>query len=311
MKQQEHIPVLLNEAIEGLNIKEDGIYVDCTLGRGGHSSYILKQLKNPGHLFAFDQDQEAIEASSQLLSTISPHYTLIHDNFSRLKENMISQGIPLVNGILFDLGVSSPMFDQQDRGFSYRFDGPLDMRMDQRNPITAASLINSLSEKELADIFFKYSEERYSRRIAKQIFLVRKEKPILTTYELVDIIKSVVPAKYRAEQHPAKRVFQALRIAVNNELIVLEESLDQALDLLASGGRICVISFHSLEDRIVKNKFKEVSSPATWNRNMPLVVDEEKPKFKLITKKPITPSPQELEVNPRSHSAKLRIIEKI
>ena len=306
-----HIPVLLEEAIKGLNIKSDGIYVDCTLGRGGHSSHILKQLKTPGHLYAFDHNKDAIEASKRLLSTISPHFTLIHENFSSLKESLVSQGVNLVDGILFDLGVSSPMFDEQGRGFSYRYDSPLDMRMDQRNPTTAADLINTLSERELSDFFFNYSEERYAKRIAKEIVLVRKDQPILTTMQLVDLIKRVVPNKYKEEQHPAKRVFQALRIAVNDELDVLEKSLTQALELLNSGGRICVISFHSLEDRIVKNKFKEVASPPKWNRNMPLVDSaSEELKFKLITKKPIIPSLHELEANPRSHSAKLRIIEK-
>jgi 16S rRNA (cytosine1402-N4)-methyltransferase len=306
-----HVPVLLNEAITGLDIKPDGIYVDCTLGRGGHSSKILSLLSNLGHLYAFDQDKVAIETSNLRLATISPHYTLIHANFRELKASLKDLNVELVDGILFDLGVSSPMFDELERGFSYRLDAPLDMRMDQSQTLTAQKLVNELSESELTEIFFEYGEEKFSRKIAQKICQVRQQKPIVTTLELVDIIKSVIPPSLRQDHHPAKRVFQALRIAVNEELDVLESALYQALDILKSGGRLCVISFHSLEDRIVKNVFKEVSEPKPWNRNMPLTNEQEEIKFRLITKKPIVASSEELAINNRAHSAKLRIIERI
>ena len=308
----EHIPVLLKESIEGLAIHDGGIYVDCTVGGAGHSSEILKRIKSNGHLYGFDQDAVAIETARARLSKISPQFTLIHTNFRNMKQELKARGIRKVDGILFDLGVSSYQFDYGDRGFSYNHDAVLDMRMDKRQEFNAYTLVNTWSEKDIVDILFKYGEEKFAKQIAKKIIDFRKEKPLTTTFELVDVIKSAIPASKRKDGgHPAKRTFQALRVAVNDELNVLRNALGDALDLLNTNGRVCVITFQSLEDRIVKEKFKEASSGPTWKRGMPITLDEAKAEFKLITKHPIIASENELEKNNRSHSAKLRIIEKI
>ena len=304
-----HIPVLLNETIAGLNIKPDGIYIDLTLGRGGHSGEILKKL-NKGHLYGVDQDQEAIDESQKYLETISHNFTIIHRNFSELDQILQEYDIKYADGILMDLGVSSPQFDEGDRGFSYREDAPLDMRMDQRQSLTAYDIVNRYSLDEIFKILRDYGEEKYAYSIAKNIVKAREEKPIKTTFELVDIIKKSKPMKELAKAgHPAKQSFQALRIAVNDELNVLEIALRKALQALRPhGGRLAVITFHSLEDRIVKNIFKDAAVSEGNRYNIPLQVKEKE--YQLITRKPIVASEQELEINHRSASAKLRIIER-
>lgn len=311
MKTNEHVSVLLNEAIEGLDIKEDGIYIDATLGRGGHSSEILKRLTS-GKLYCFDQDQEAIDYSSIRLKEISDNFEIIYSNFKNIKDELNKRGIKEVNGILFDLGVSSPQFDEDYRGFSYRFDSELDMRMDQNNPLTAKKIVNTYSLNDLVKIFKEYGEEKYSYSIAKTIVKEREKKEISTTFELVDIIKRSIPKKelYK-DKHPAKQVFQALRIETNNELEVLKIALNDSLSLLKPGGRIVVITFHSLEDRIVKTIFKEKTFIKGDRRND--FIDPKNLKqvdYELVNKKVITPSSNEIEVNHRSKSAKLRIIKK-
>lgn len=253
-----HKSVLLNESINGLNIKEDGIYVDCTLGYAGHSSEILKRLKK-GYLYAFDQDDEAILASKAKLNSIASNYEIIKSNFVNLKEELNKRGVTKVDGILFDLGVSSPQLDNAYRGFSYHEDAKLDMRMDKDNPLSAYQVVNDYSESDLITIFYRYGEERYSKSIARKIVDYRKNKKIETTLELVEIIKSAVPEKYKRETHPAKRCFQAIRIEVNKELEVFEIALKDAIEILNTNGRICVITFHSLEDKICKEIFKKNS----------------------------------------------------
>lgn len=304
-----HISVLLNESIEGLNIKESGIYVDCTLGYAGHSKEILKRITR-GCLFAFDQDEIAIKESRKTLSEIGSNFKIINTNFVNLKQSLKEYNITGVDGILFDLGVSSPQLDVDERGFSYHNDAPLDMRMDRRNTLTAYDVVNNYSIEELTDIFFRYGEEEYSRNIARKIIEKRKEKPIKTTLELADIISESVPAKRKRKSHPAKKVFQAIRIEVNKELEVFESALKDAIELLNPGGRICVITFHSLEDRICKTIFKEYSEIDSKVKGLPIIPDEYKPKLKLIGKA-IKPSLEELNNNNRSRSAKLRIAEKI
>ena len=306
-----HISVLLNESIEGLNIKENGIYVDCTLGYGGHSSEILKRIKRGGHLFAFDQDKEAINTSKKRLDEISNNFEIINNNFVKIKEELNKRGIYKVDGILFDLGVSSPQLDEDERGFSFHHDAYLDMRMNQDQALSAHDVVNNYSESELTDIFFKYGEEKFARSIAKNIVKYRQSKEIDTTLELSEIIKSSVPERVRREKHPARKVFQAIRIEVNDELNVLEQALRDSLELLNVGGRISVITFHSLEDRIVKNIFREVTEEDKLIKGLPNVPEELLPDFRLVNTKVIVPSEQELEANPRSRSSKLRIIEKI
>ena len=306
----EHISVLLNESIEGLNIKEDGIYVDATLGRAGHSSQILSRLSNKGKLYCFDKDNDAMEISRQRLSAISPQFELIHSDFKNLKEELLKRGVNSVDGIIFDLGVSSPQLDNGERGFSYNYDARLDMRMNQEDKLDAYTIVNTYSENDLRKLIFTYGEERYASSIAKKIVESRATKKIETTFELVEIIKKSVPSKYLKETHPAKRTFQAIRIEVNDELNGLKQAIDQALSLLNPKGRIAIITFHSLEDRIVKEKFKEASEPKQWNRYMPVINVDEKLDFRLVNRKPILPSESELSENRRSHSAKLRIIEK-
>ena len=305
-----HISVLLNESIEGLNIKKDGIYVDATLGRAGHSSHILSHLSEKGKLYCFDKDNDAMEFSRERLSAISPQFELIHADFKNIKEELVKRGVSSVDGILFDLGVSSPQLDNGERGFSYNYDARLDMRMNKEDKLDAYTIVNTYSEADLRKLIFTYGEERYASSIARNIVESRKTKKIETTFELVEIIKKSVPTKYLKETHPAKRTFQALRIEVNDELNGLKEALDKALTLLNPKGRIVVITFHSLEDRIVKEKFKEVSEAKHWNRYMPVTSSDDDIKFTIINKKPILPSEDELSTNRRSHSAKLRIIEK-
>lgn len=305
-----HISVLLQETIEGLNIKEDGIYVDCTLGGGGHSSEILKRLTT-GHLYCFDQDQVAIAAANERLSQISDHYTIIYSNFKNMKAELAKLGVYKVDGIIFDLGVSSPQFDDGERGFSYNYDAKLDMRMDRQNPLSAYEVVNQWSFQDIVRILYKYSDEKFAKQIARAIEKHRQEKPIETTFELVEIIKEAIPAAARRKGgHPAKRTFQALRIAVNDELNVFEKAIDDALEILNVGGRVAVITFHSLEDKICKYTFQEVTKQPTLPQGMPIIPEGMKPKFKKITKKPIVAGEEELEDNHRSHSAKLRIVER-
>lgn len=303
-----HIPVLLNEVIEGLNINPNGIYFDLTLGRGGHSKEILKRLTN-GHLYGVDQDIQAIKESTENLQEFNGKFTLVHSNFTKLDEIMSEYNITSIDGILMDLGVSSPQFDDAERGFSYRNDAALDMRMDQSKPLTAEIIVNTYSLNDLTRIFREYGEDKYSYQIAKNIIKAREKTPIKTTFELVEIIKRSKPMKELSKPgHPAKQVFQALRIEVNNELGVLEDTLQKALNALGSKGRLAIITFQSLEDRIVKKAFKE-SAVVIGNRIDDAKKQEEKP-YSLITNKPIIASEDELKVNLRSHSAKLRIIER-
>lgn len=305
---EKHISVLLEETIDSLNLKDSSVIVDCTLGYGGHSSYILSRIKQ-GFLFAFDQDSEAIRHSTDRLKKIGTNFTIIKSNFSNLKEELEKLDVKEVDGFLFDLGVSSPQLDEDERGFSYHNDAKLDMRMDRDNPISAYDIVNNYSKEELTNIFYKYGEDKFSRNIAKKIVEARQEKKIETTLELVDIIKSAVPMKFRRDKHPARQIFQAIRIEVNHELDVIEPALEQALSLLKVGGRVSVITFHSLEDRIVKKFFKEKTKIDPKVKGLPNIPDEFLPDFKLVCS--ITPSKEELEVNKRARSARLRVIERI
>lgn len=314
MTEFDHYSVLLEESIEGLNIKPDGIYVDCTLGGAGHSRKILEKLNEQGHLYAFDQDRVAIENAERALAPYieKGQVTLIKANFRHLKEELEQRGVTAVDGVLYDLGVSSPQLDEAERGFSYRYDATLDMRMDQDQVLTAKTIVNEWSYEQLVKIFFRYGEEKFSKQIARKIEKRRETKLIETTGELVDIIKDTIPAPARRKGgHPAKRIFQALRIAVNDELTVISETLEDALNLLKVGGRISIITFQSLEDRIVKVMFKEASSREEIPPNLPILPQEAEADYRLITRKPILPSGEELDENSRSQSAKLRIIERI
>lgn len=307
----QHTTVLLKETVDGLNIRPDGIYVDCTLGGAGHSEYLLSKLSDQGMLYSFDQDNTAIENAKVKLSQYANRVTLIQSNFKYLKEELHALGVNKVDGVLYDLGVSSPQLDTPERGFSYQHDAPLDMRMDQSASISAFDVVNSWSYEDLVRIFFQYGEEKFSKQIARKIEAAREKKPIETTFELVELIKEGIPAPARRKGgHPAKRVFQAIRIAVNDELSVFEDSLEQAISILNPKGRISVITFHSLEDRICKKVFKTASSLPDLPHGLPVVPDEYKPTLKLITRKPILPSEEELEGNNRARSAKLRIAEK-
>lgn len=307
----EHFTVLKKQAIDALNIKPEGTYVDCTLGGGGHSEAVLEQLSADGRLFAFDQDEIAIAAAKKRLFFYERQLTVIQANFRELTTELREVGVEEVDGIMFDLGVSSPQLDEAERGFSYQAEAPLDMRMDRGAELTARDVVNEWEYSRLVSIFFRYGEEKFSKQIARKIEERRKQKPIETTVELVDIIKDAIPAPARRKGgHPAKRTFQAIRIAVNDELNAFETALNDALGMLAPGGRICVITFHSLEDRICKTVFKEASSLPELPRGLPVIPEQHKPKFKLITRKPITATEEELEANRRSRSAKLRVIEK-
>ena len=303
-----HKSVLLDECLEYLNLKDSSVIVDCTLGYGGHSSNILKKIKR-GFLFAFDQDDEAIKSSKNRLDEISDNYEIIKSNFKNIKKELEKRNIKKVNGILYDIGVSSPQLDEDYRGFSFHKDAKLDMRMDQTQDFSAYELINNYEYKDLVRIFINYGEEKYATSIAKNIIKYRNEKPIETTLELVEIIKNSVPEKYKREKHPARKVFQAIRIEVNKELEVFEQSLKDALELLDINGRICVITFHSLEDKICKDIFKSVSDIDKNMKNLPIIPEEYLPKYKIIAN--IKPSKEELEINPRARSAKLRVIERV
>lgn len=303
-----HKSVLLNEVIANMDIKDDGIYVDATLGFGGHSSSILKEIKK-GFLFAFDQDEEAISSSYERLSKSYDNFLIIKDNFVNMRKRLMEQNVSCVDGILFDLGVSSPQLDEAYRGFSYHNDARLDMRMDRNNKLSAYEVVNDYDEDDLARIIYNYGEEKYAKSIARNIVKYRKNKNIETTLELVDIIKSSMPYKAMRDTHPAKRTFQAIRIEVNDELNVLKSALEQALDLLKVNGRICVITFHSLEDRIVANTFKKYSEVDSNVANLPYIPEEYLPKFKVVGK--FTPSKEEISENNRARSAKLRVIERI
>ena len=307
-----HIPVLLNETIEGLNIKPDGIYVDLTLGRGGHSKEILKRLTT-GRLIAFDKDETAIEESKQNLVDFSEKFTGIHDDFRNFRKNLDELKIDKIDGILADLGVSSPQFDDVSRGFSYKEDAKLDMRMDRRQKFSAFDLVNTYSLSELTRVFREYGEDKFSYQIAKKIVEIRAKYPIETTSQLVEIIKSCKPQKELMKKgHPAKQIFQAIRIEVNDELGALKVALKDALKSLKIGGRACFITFHSLEDRLVKNAFNEVSKVEGTRHNVfALPSENDLPDFKLVNNKVIIADEKELEINPRSKSAKLRIIERV
>ena len=307
-----HVSVLLHEAIDSLNVRENGIYLDLTLGRGGHSKEILKRLKE-GHLYAFDKDEEAIDESKKNLSEFSDHLTIIRDDFRNFRQNLDKLGIKGVDGVLLDLGVSSPQFDEGNRGFSYRENSRLDMRMDTRQKLTAYDVVNTYSIQELTRIFREYGEDKYSYQIARKIIEKRQQKPVETTLELVEIIKQSKPQKELAKKgHPAKQIFQALRIEVNDELGALKDALKDALEVLNVGGRIVVITFHSLEDRIVKQMFQKVTKIDGTRRNVyALPSEKDEPDYRLVNKKVIIPSLEEQDENPRSKSAKLRAIERI
>lgn len=307
-----HVSVLKNECIEGLQIKSSGTYVDGTFGGGGHAMEIISRLNGNGRFVGIDQDQDAVENGRAKLEPYKEKAQLVRDNFSNIISIMKDLHIVSVDGILLDIGVSSYQLDTGERGFSYMHDAELDMRMDQRNPMTAKRMIAEYSEKELADIIKDYGEERWATRIAQFIVAERKIKPIETTGELVEVIKKAVPKGARKDgPHPAKRTFQALRIAVNNELGILEQAIEDMAGLLAPGGRLCIITFHSLEDRIVKQTFHRLEHPCTCPPEFPVCVCGKKPSIRVITRKPILPSEEELEFNPRARSAKLRILEKL
>lgn len=307
-----HTTVLLKETVDELNVRPDGIYVDCTLGGAGHSEYLVQQLSEQGRLICFDQDTTAIENAKIKLAPYIDRVTFVHSNFRYLQQELANLGISKVDGVLYDLGVSSPQLDNAERGFSYHQDAALDMRMDQTAPLTAFEVVNEWSYAELVRIFYRYGEEKFSKQVARKIEEAREKSPIETTGQLVELIKAGIPAAARRKGgHPAKRIFQAIRIAVNDELGAAEESLQQALDVIDVGGRVSVITFHSLEDRLTKTIFKEVSSVPELPPGLPIIPDHLQPKYKLINRKPILPTEEELAVNNRSRSAKLRVIEKI
>ncbi|GEN55688.1 ribosomal RNA small subunit methyltransferase H [Halolactibacillus alkaliphilus] len=307
----EHESVLMKETIEGLNIQPDGTYVDGTLGAGGHSLQIVKQLTT-GKLICFDQDLEALSAAKERLRQYDDRIIFIHSNFRHMKQELIARNIHSVDGFLFDLGVSSPQLDHGERGFSYHQDAPLDMRMDQTQTLTAHDVVNTWDYNELVKIFFSYGEEKFSKQVARAIERRRESLPINTTDDLVDVIKEAIPHRARRTGgHPAKRIFQAIRIAVNDELNAFYDVLHQAAEMTAIGGRIAVITFHSLEDRICKQAFKKWSTTPPLPRNMPVVPEGSQPPFKMVSRKPIIANEQELTDNRRSRSAKLRIVEKV
>ena len=312
-KEFHHVTVMLHETIDMLDVKPDGIYVDATLGGAGHSEYLLGKLSEKGHLYAFDQDQNAINNAQKRLAPYIEKgmVTFIKDNFRHLKDRLHDLGVTEIDGICYDLGVSSPQLDQRERGFSYKKDAPLDMRMNQEANLTAYEVVNHYDYHELVRIFFKYGEDKFSKQIARKIEQAREQKPIETTTELAEIIKSAKPAKeLKKKGHPAKQIFQAIRIEVNDELGAADESIQQAMDMLALNGRISVITFHSLEDRLTKQLFKEASTVEV-PKGLPFIPDDLKPKMELVSRKPILPSKEELEANNRSHSAKLRVARKI
>ena len=305
-----HYSVMLEETIENLNIKPDGIYVDGTLGGGGHAFHVCKKLEN-GHFYGIDQDDAAIVAAGERLSVYGDTVTVIRNNYCNAKAALKELGVDKVDGIVLDLGVSSYQLDTEERGFSYRFDADLDMRMDRRQTLTAKDIVNNYSEMDLFRIIRDYGEDNFAKNIAKHIVKARQIKEIQSTGELNEIIKAAIPAKMRQNGHPSKKTFQAIRIECNRELEVLKNALDDLIDLLNPGGRLCIITFHSLEDRIVKTAFKNKENPCTCPPEFPVCVCGKKPEGRVISKKPILPSKEELEVNSRSKSAKLRVFEKI
>ncbi len=306
-----HVSVLLEECLEGLNIKPDGVYVDGTMGGAGHTGEILKRVPE-GLVIGIDQDTDAIAAATNRLEAIGGNYKIAHSNFLGIKAVLKDLEVPKIDGLLLDLGVSSYQLDKAERGFSYMHDGELDMRMDRDSDFSAYDVVNTYSKEELTDIIRRYGEEKWAARIADFIVKGRAEKPLKTTYELVDIIKAAIPAKARKDgPHPAKRTFQAIRIEVNAELKIIEATVRDAVDCLNSGGRVAIITFHSLEDRIVKETFRDLAKGCICPPEFPVCICDNKPKGKVITRKPILPSEAELEVNPRSRSAKLRVFEKL
>lgn len=306
----EHRSVLLQETIQSLHVKPDGVYVDGTLGGGGHAYEVCRQLHEGGKFFGIDQDAAAIEAAGRRLEPFKDRVTIIRSNYRHMRQLMKEHGIECVSGIVLDLGVSSYQLDTADRGFTYREDAVLDMRMDQRQTMTAKDIVNTYSEKELFYMIRDYGEDKFAKNIAKHIVKAREMREITTTGELTEIIKNAIPAKVRAQGgHPAKRTFQAIRIELNQELEVLKNSLEDMVDLLEPGGRICIITFHSLEDRIVKQQFKKFENPCTCPREFPVCVCGKKPKGHVVTRKPILPSEEEIKENKRSKSAKLRVFE--
>ncbi|PKR78531.1 16S rRNA (cytosine(1402)-N(4))-methyltransferase [Halalkalibacillus sediminis] len=308
----EHYSVLNKEVINGLNINPNGTYVDCTLGGAGHASKILEQLDSMGKLIAFDQDLKALNYAKQILEDYADQVTFVHENFVELKDSLDGLGVEQVDGILFDLGVSSPQLDEAERGFSFHQDAPLDMRMNQNDSIRAYDVVNDWPYEKLVRIFFQYGEEKFSKQIARGIEKQREQQPIETTLELVDVIKDAIPAFARRKGgHPAKRIFQAIRIAVNDELNVFEDALHQAAEKVSVGGRIAVITFHSLEDRICKQAMKKWSSNPPLPKDIPIIPEQSQPPFKMVTRKPIIAGDSELDENRRSRSAKLRIVEKV
>ena len=306
-----HKSVLLKETIDNLNVKPDGIYVDGTLGGAGHALEVCKLLSATGRLIGIDQDDAAIQAASERLRDYQDRTMIIRSNYCHMVPELKKRGINSVDGIVLDLGVSSYQLDTEDRGFSYRFDAPLDMRMDRRQTLTARDIVNNYSEMELYHIIRDYGEDPFAKNIAKHIVKNRADKPIETTFELNEIIKAAVPAKMRQNGHPSKQTFQAIRIECNQELEVLKKALDELIDLLNPGGRFCIITFHSLEDRIVKNAFRRNENPCTCPPGTPVCICGKQPQVKVITKKPILPTEKELEDNPRARSAKLRVAERL
>lgn len=306
-----HVSVLLDETITGLNIKPDGIYVDGTLGGGGHAYEVLKRLSSKGRLIGIDQDGEALQAAGERLKEYKDKVTLVRDNYCEIERVLKDLNIEKVDGIVLDIGVSSYQLDNLERGFSYKSDAPLDMRMDTRQKLTAADVVNTYSESELFKIIKEYGEDKFAKNIAKHIILARQDKPFETTKELSEVIKRAIPMKVQAKGgHPAKKTFQAIRIEVNRELTVLKESIDKMIEYLNPEGRICIITFHSLEDRIVKMKFRENENPCTCPSDFPVCVCGKKSKGRVITRRPIIPSDEEIEVNKRAKSSKLRIFER-
>lgn len=304
-----HYSVLLKETIEQLKVKPDGVYVDGTLGGGGHAYEVCSLLRS-GHFYGIDQDDAAITAAGERLAPFGDMVTILRDNYCNMKNALAGEGITSVDGIVLDLGVSSYQLDTEERGFSYRFDAPLDMRMDRRQTMTAGDIVNGYTEGELFRVIRDYGEDRFAANIAKHIVRARQDKPIETTFELNEIIKAAIPAKMRQNGHPSKQTFQALRIECNRELEVLKESLDELIGLLSPGGRLCVITFHSLEDRIVKTVFKRNENPCTCPSSFPVCVCGQKSRGSVVTRKPILPSEEELTENHRSKSAKLRVFVK-
>ncbi|WP_054740593.1 16S rRNA (cytosine(1402)-N(4))-methyltransferase RsmH [Cellulosilyticum ruminicola] len=308
----EHVSVLLNECIEGLAIKPNGIYVDGTLGGAGHASVVCSHLSEAGHFIGIDQDNNALAVSKERLKDVKAKVSIVKSNFEQTANVLESLGVEKIDGMLIDLGVSSHQLDEADRGFSYMHDAPLDMRMNQDSKYSAYDVVNEMSEEELYRIIKEYGEERWAKRVAQFIVEERKFKPIETTYELVDVIKKAIPQGARKDgPHPAKRTFQAIRIAVNRELEIIAPTINDVVEKLAPGGRLCIITFHSLEDRIVKQAFKKLEDPCTCAKEFPVCVCGKVPQVKVITRKPILPSEGELEANHRSRSAKLRIVEKL